>query len=106
MPATWIQDMSGEEFERRLGLTSGQQGRVTVNSFLLKLGDTYAMVDAGSGPTMGPNLGLQPDSLRAAGRAAGGNPGDFPDPLPPGPLQRPDRRGGHPDLSQRGDLCP
>ena len=67
MPPTWIQDMPGEEFERRLGLTPGQQGRITVNSFLLKLGDAYAMVDAGSGPTMGPNLGLQPDSLRAAG---------------------------------------
>jgi len=42
---------------------------ISVNAFLLRLGDKWALVDTGSGNTMGPSLGKLRDSLRAAGVA-------------------------------------
>src|SRR5262249_51765346 len=42
---------------------------ISVNAFLLRLGGKWALVDTGSGNTMGPTLGKLPDNLRAAGVA-------------------------------------
>jgi glyoxylase-like metal-dependent hydrolase (beta-lactamase superfamily II) len=42
---------------------------ISVNAFLVRLGGGWALVDTGSGNTMGPTLGKLPDSLRAAGVA-------------------------------------
>ncbi len=53
--------------EQKLGLAAGTPMRIDVNSFLLKRNGKYALVDAGSGPSFGPTLGLQPDSLRKVG---------------------------------------
>ena len=42
---------------------------ISVNAFLIRLGGKWALVDTGSGTTMGPTLGKLPDSLRAVGVA-------------------------------------
>lgn len=42
---------------------------LSVNAFLVEGRGTRALVDAGSGDTMGPTLGKLPDNLRAAGVA-------------------------------------
>jgi glyoxylase-like metal-dependent hydrolase (beta-lactamase superfamily II) len=42
---------------------------ISVNAFLLKRNDTWALVDVGSGNTMGPTLGKLPANLRALGVA-------------------------------------
>ena len=41
--------------------------RVSVNSFVLHSGGRTALVDTGSGNTMGPTLGQMPKNLAAAG---------------------------------------
>jgi glyoxylase-like metal-dependent hydrolase (beta-lactamase superfamily II) len=41
-----------------------------VNSYLLKLGAKWALVDTGCGPTMGPELGQLPNALRGFGVAS------------------------------------
>src|SRR5712692_4960647 len=40
---------------------------ISVNAFLLRLNGKWALVDAGSGNTMGPTLGKLSDNLRASG---------------------------------------
>src|SRR5438105_1883010 len=42
---------------------------IAVNAFLLRLGGKWALVDTGSGNTMGPTLGKLTDDLRAHGVA-------------------------------------
>ena len=42
---------------------------IAVNAFLLRLSGQWALVDTGSGNSMGPTLGKLPDSLRAHGVA-------------------------------------
>jgi glyoxylase-like metal-dependent hydrolase (beta-lactamase superfamily II) len=42
---------------------------ISVNAFLLKLRGQWALVDVGSGNTMGPTLGKLPNNLRALGVA-------------------------------------
>jgi glyoxylase-like metal-dependent hydrolase (beta-lactamase superfamily II) len=42
---------------------------LAVNAYLLKVNGKYALVDAGSGSTMGPTLGKLPDNLRTLGVA-------------------------------------
>jgi glyoxylase-like metal-dependent hydrolase (beta-lactamase superfamily II) len=44
---------------------------ISVNAFLLRLNGKWALVDTGSGNTMGPTLGKLPDDLRAHGVAPG-----------------------------------
>jgi glyoxylase-like metal-dependent hydrolase (beta-lactamase superfamily II) len=58
-----------DEKERLAGKKVGEPVYISVNAFLLKLKGGYALVDTGSGNTMGPTLGKLPDSLRALGVA-------------------------------------
>ena len=55
------------EKESLSGKKIGDPVHMSVNAFLLKMKGKYALVDAGSGNTMGPTLGRVPESLRAAG---------------------------------------
>jgi glyoxylase-like metal-dependent hydrolase (beta-lactamase superfamily II) len=57
------------ESQRLAGLKAGDAVKIDVNAFLLRRNGRYALVDAGSGNTMGPTLGKLLDSLRAAGVA-------------------------------------
>jgi glyoxylase-like metal-dependent hydrolase (beta-lactamase superfamily II) len=57
------------EKERLSGKKVGDPVHISVNAFLLKLNDKYALVDTGSGNTMGPTLGRVPENLCAAGVA-------------------------------------
>jgi len=66
-PLDVVLDMDKAEAERLTGRTHTVP--ISVNAFLLKLGSKWALVDAGSGNTMGPTLGKLPDSLRAHGVA-------------------------------------
>jgi glyoxylase-like metal-dependent hydrolase (beta-lactamase superfamily II) len=69
IPADRVIGMTGAETRQRLGLGSDDPVPIDVNSFLLKIGDTYALVDAGCGASFGPTLGKQAENLRAAGVA-------------------------------------
>src|SRR5262245_5309144 len=53
--------------ERLSGKKVGDPVHISVNAFLLKRNGTYALIDTGSGNTMGPTLGKLPANLRAAG---------------------------------------
>jgi glyoxylase-like metal-dependent hydrolase (beta-lactamase superfamily II) len=44
--------------------------RMTMNTFLLHIGEKLAVIDAGCGVTMGPTLGKQVDNLKAMGIGA------------------------------------
>jgi glyoxylase-like metal-dependent hydrolase (beta-lactamase superfamily II) len=57
------------EKESLSGKKIGDPVHMSVNAFLLKMKGKYALVDVGSGNTMGPTLGRVPESLRAAGVA-------------------------------------
>ena len=57
------------EIERLSGKKSTDPVTIAVNAFLLKLKDKWALIDTGSGNTMGPTLGKLPDNLRALGIA-------------------------------------
>jgi glyoxylase-like metal-dependent hydrolase (beta-lactamase superfamily II) len=57
------------ERERLSGKSIGDPIHISVTAFLLKLQHRYALIDVGSGDTMGPTLGRVPESLRAAGVA-------------------------------------
>ncbi len=57
------------EKERLAGKKVGEPVYISVNAFLLKFKDRYALIDTGSGNTMGPTLGKLPDNLRAIGVA-------------------------------------
>jgi glyoxylase-like metal-dependent hydrolase (beta-lactamase superfamily II) len=69
IPADRVIGMTGPETRQRLGLPDDAQVPIDVNSFLLKMGNTYALVDAGCGPSFGPALGKQAENLRAVGAA-------------------------------------
>ena len=58
-----------DEKERLAGKKVGDPVYISVNAFLLKFKDGYALIDTGSGNTMGPTLGKLPDNLRALGVA-------------------------------------
>jgi glyoxylase-like metal-dependent hydrolase (beta-lactamase superfamily II) len=66
-PLDVVLDMDKAEAERLAGRTGTVP--ISVNAFLLRLGTKWALVDAGSGNTMGPTLGKLPDNLRALGVA-------------------------------------
>jgi glyoxylase-like metal-dependent hydrolase (beta-lactamase superfamily II) len=61
--------MAQEEKERLAGIKATDPLPISVNAFLLKRGNKYALIDTGSGNTMGPTLGKLPENLRAAGVA-------------------------------------
>jgi glyoxylase-like metal-dependent hydrolase (beta-lactamase superfamily II) len=64
-PLDVILGMDKAEVERLAGKKDAIT--ISVNAFLLKLNGKWALVDAGSGNTMGPTLGKLPDNLRAIG---------------------------------------
>ena len=66
-PLDVVLGMDKAEVER----LSGKKDAITisVNAFLLRRNGKWALVDAGSGNTMGPTLGKLPDNLRALGVA-------------------------------------
>jgi glyoxylase-like metal-dependent hydrolase (beta-lactamase superfamily II) len=64
-PLDVVLGMEKTEVERLAGKTNAIN--ISVNAFLLKLGGKWALVDTGSGNTMGPTLGKLPDNLRASG---------------------------------------
>ncbi len=57
------------EIESLSGKKSTDPVTIAVNAFLLKLKDKWALIDTGSGNTMGPTLGKLPDNLRTLGIA-------------------------------------
>jgi glyoxylase-like metal-dependent hydrolase (beta-lactamase superfamily II) len=59
------------ESERLSGKKTADPVHIDVNAFLLKLKDRWALIDTGSGNTMGPTLGKVPDNLRALGVTPG-----------------------------------
>jgi glyoxylase-like metal-dependent hydrolase (beta-lactamase superfamily II) len=70
-PATLdtLLDFDRDEAQRLLGKPAGTPFFLPVNSYLLKLGGKWALVDTGCGPTAGPALGQLPIRLREAGVA-------------------------------------
>lgn len=68
-PLDVVLDLDRAEAERLAGTKPGEPKSIAVNAFLLELGGRWALVDTGSGNTMGPTLGKLPDSLRACGVA-------------------------------------
>ena len=57
------------EAERLAGKRAGEPVDIAVNAFLLELNGTCALIDTGSGNTIGPTLGKLTDNLRAFGVA-------------------------------------
>jgi glyoxylase-like metal-dependent hydrolase (beta-lactamase superfamily II) len=55
------------EIERLAGRKPGESLPIAVNAFLLERAGRWALVDTGSGNSMGPTLGKLPDNLRAMG---------------------------------------
>jgi glyoxylase-like metal-dependent hydrolase (beta-lactamase superfamily II) len=66
-PLDVVLGMDKAETERLAGRTGHLP--IAVNAFLLRLGGKWALVDTGSGTSMGPTLGRLPDNLRAHGVA-------------------------------------
>jgi glyoxylase-like metal-dependent hydrolase (beta-lactamase superfamily II) len=58
-----------DESRRLAGLKAGDPVKIDVNAFLLRRNGKFALVDTGSGNSMGPTLGKLPDNLRAFGVA-------------------------------------
>jgi glyoxylase-like metal-dependent hydrolase (beta-lactamase superfamily II) len=68
-PLDVVLGMDRAEVERLAGRQPGEPEPIAVNAFLLKFAGKWALVDTGSGNTMGPTLGKLPDNLRALGVA-------------------------------------
>jgi glyoxylase-like metal-dependent hydrolase (beta-lactamase superfamily II) len=66
-PLDVVLGMDKAEVERLSGRKDAIN--ISVNAFLLRRNGKWALVDAGSGNTMGPTLGKLPDNLRALGVA-------------------------------------
>jgi glyoxylase-like metal-dependent hydrolase (beta-lactamase superfamily II) len=64
-PLDVVLGMEKSEAERLAG--KKDVVNISVNAFLLRLAGKWALVDVGSGNTMGPTLGKLPDNLRAFG---------------------------------------
>jgi len=58
-----------EEAERLSGAKAGDPLFLPVNAYLLRRGDKRMLIDTGCGPSMGPELGQLPNTLRALGIA-------------------------------------
>ena len=68
-PLDVVLGMDTAETARLAGKQPGDSLPIAVNAFLLERAGKYALVDTGSGNSMGPTLGRLPDALRAAGVA-------------------------------------
>jgi glyoxylase-like metal-dependent hydrolase (beta-lactamase superfamily II) len=68
-PLDVVLGMDKAETARLAGRKPGESLPIAVNAFLLERAGMYALVDTGSGNTMGPTLGKLADNLRAAGVA-------------------------------------
>lgn len=68
-PLDVVLGMDKAETARLAGKKPGESLPIAVNAFLLKRGAKLALVDTGSGNTMGPTLGKLTDNLRALGVA-------------------------------------
>src|SRR5215831_17451962 len=66
-PLDVVLGMDKAEIERLAGKRPGEALPISVNAFLLGRAGKWALVDTGSGNTMGPTLGKLPDNLRALG---------------------------------------
>ena len=64
-PLDVVLGMEKSEAERLVG--KKDVVNISVNAFLLRLAGKWAIIDVGSGNTMGPTLGKLPDNLRASG---------------------------------------
>ena len=62
-----VLEVAQPEIERLSGKKSTDPVHIDVNAFLLRRGGQYALIDTGSGNTMGPTLGKLPENLRALG---------------------------------------
>src|SRR5262245_27161267 len=61
--------VTAAEAERMSGFAAAGPVPLAVNAFMLTLNGKRALIDAGTGSTMGPTLGKLPDNLRAIGIA-------------------------------------
>jgi glyoxylase-like metal-dependent hydrolase (beta-lactamase superfamily II) len=68
-PLDVVLGMETAETARLAGKQPGESLPIAVNAFLLERAGMYALVDTGSGNTMGPTLGKLPNNLRALGIA-------------------------------------
>ncbi|HEY7661625.1 MAG TPA: MBL fold metallo-hydrolase [Xanthobacteraceae bacterium] len=68
-PLDVVLGMEAAETARLAGRKPGDSLPIAVNAFLLERAGKYALVDTGSGNSMGPTLGKLADNLRAAGVA-------------------------------------
>jgi glyoxylase-like metal-dependent hydrolase (beta-lactamase superfamily II) len=68
-PLNSFVDFDRTETERLTGRRIDETIILPVNSYLLKLGAKWALVDTGCGPSYGPTLGQLPEKLRALGVA-------------------------------------
>src|SRR6266513_3066867 len=68
-PLDVVLGMDAAEIARLAGKKPGEALHISVNAFLLERAGEWALVDTGSGNTMGPTLGNLPDNLRALGVA-------------------------------------
>ena len=68
-PLDVVLGLDTAEVERLAGKQAGEPLHIAVNAFLLERAGKYALVDTGSGNTMGPTLGKLADNLRASGVA-------------------------------------
>jgi len=69
LPATLdtLLDFDRDEAQRLLGKPAGTPFFLPVNSYLLRRGSRWVLIDTGCGPTVGPELGQLPNRLREAG---------------------------------------
>ncbi|MGZ3330388.1 MAG: hypothetical protein ACXU85_24830, partial [Xanthobacteraceae bacterium] len=63
-PLDVVLGMDTAETARLVGKQPGDSLPIAVNAFLLERAGKYALVDTGSGNSMGPTLGRLPDALR------------------------------------------
>src|SRR5262245_18218586 len=68
-PLDVVLGVQGAEIERLAGRKPGEPLPIAVNAFLLERAGKWALVDTGSGNSMGPTLGKLPENLRALGVA-------------------------------------
>ena len=67
-PATLdtLVEFERDEAQRLPGKPAGAPFFLPVNSYLLRLGGKWALVDTGCGPTMGPDLGQLPNACASS----------------------------------------
>jgi glyoxylase-like metal-dependent hydrolase (beta-lactamase superfamily II) len=68
-PLDVVLGMDKAEVAQLAGKTPDEPLPIAVNAFLIERAGKYALIDTGSGNTMGPTLGKLPDNLRALGVA-------------------------------------